>query len=170
MLLMGNFNLKLSALIFGGGILFCIWAIIYAKIKRKISDKVYCISCFSFAFFSVINLLLALTMKTIPFWQFALISFAVVGLFSSSYLIFRTIPKKLTQGVDLSCGEEWINLSYLLTLIERVERFSLSSAEQDFMETFKSKIRRMTSYYACELPTGIEISRFYKICYRLGIV
>ena len=165
-----NFILNLSALSFGGGMLFCVWAIIYAKTKRKISTKVFAVTCFSFAFCSLANLFVALTFQALPFWQFSVISFAILGVFGLGVLIFRHLPTKLRQGVDLSSGEEWINLSYLLTLIERAERFSLSSPEQEFMESFKSKIRRMTSYYACELPTGIEISRFYKICYRLGIV
>ena len=165
-----NFNLKISALIFGGGILFCIIAIIYGRVKRKISDRVYCITCFSCAGGVAVNLLLAMLLQSLPLWQFAIISFAELGLFGASYIVFRSIPTRLKQGVDLSSGEEWINLSYLLTLIERAERFSLSSGEQEFMQSFKEKMRRMTSYYSCELPTGIEISRFYKICYRLGIV
>lgn len=166
-----DFNFKLlSALIFGGGLIFCITAIIYAKLKRKISDKIYCFVCFSCAGAVVVSLMLSLLLKGLPFWQFAIICLGAEGVFSVSYFIFRSIPTKLRQGVEISCKEEWINLSYLLTLIERAERFCLSTPEQEFMDNFKNKVKRLTSYYASELPTGIEISRFYKICYRIGIV
>lgn len=169
MFTMQNFNLILSALIYGGGILFCISAVIYKRIKN-FSEKRFSLVCLSCAVGAVLNLFLAMLLNQIPLWQFALICLAQIASFWGVYFMFRSTPTRLRQGVELSCGEEWINLSYLLTLIERAERFSLTDGEQEFVEEFKCKIRRMTSYYSYELPTGTQISRFYKICYRIGIV
>jgi hypothetical protein len=166
---MATIFLIISALIFGCGILFNL-IVFNPKFLGKIRFKTLLIINGISVGIVVLILAILATAKQIKFWQFLFFILVIVGVFS--YLLWRyyNAPIKVKKGVNLSCGQEWLNLSYLLTLADRIKRFSLSEKESDFVENFTQKIRRMTSFYSYELPSGVEISEFYFICNRIGLV
>ncbi len=167
---MSTIFLIISALCLGCGILFDLYMLIYAKIKGNLSAKFYCLTSFVCGATVVFFSLLSFLFKGITLLQFLLFIIGATVCFSLLVGIFWVMPKKLKHGVDISCQEEWLNLSYLLALSDRIKRFSLSEKESEFVQNFTQKIRRMTSYYCYELPSGVEISEFYRICSRVGVV
>ena len=166
---MAKIFLIISALIFGCGILFNL-ILFSPKFLGKIRFKTLLILNGILVGIVGLTLLILATAKQIKFWQFWFCVLVIIGVFS--YLSWRrySAPIKPKKEFNLSCGQDWLNLSYLLTLVDRIKRFSLSEKESEFVENFSQKIRRMTSFYSYELPSGVEISEFYFICNRIGLV
>jgi hypothetical protein len=167
---MAKILLIISVLVFGCGILFSSVLLIYSKISKRISLKLFGFESIFACGITIAFSLFAFIFKQVSLGGFLLLSLSSIVSFSFLVGMFLSPQKKLKQGVDLSCREEWLNLSYLLTLSERIQRFVLSEQESEFVEGFTQKIRRMTSYYCYEIPTGVEICEFYRICNRVGVL
>ena len=168
---MSNFFnfLVLSILIFICGFLLCVGAIIYSLINTKISKIIYTYFCIISSLAYSICLTLALLVKNIGFLQFIFGIFCGDLTFLTFYIFYYFLPKKIRGNIDLSCGEEWLNLSYILGLIEKVSRYDIPLLEQEFFNSFKDKIMRMTTYNCYEIPSSFELNRFYFLCERLGV-
>lgn len=166
---MAKIFLIISALIFGCGILFNL-ILFSPKFLCKIRFKTLLILNGILVGIVGLTLLILATAKQIKFWQFWFCVLVIIGVFSLLSWRRYISPIKPKKEFNLSCGQEWLNLSYLLTLVDRIKRFSLSEKESEFVENFSQKIRRMTSFYSYELPSGVEISEFYFICNRIGLV
>ncbi|MBO4962655.1 MAG: hypothetical protein J6C97_02645 [Clostridia bacterium] len=161
--------LNFSIIVFIFGVISCGVAIVYSLVKTKISKIVFnyicIIPCISFT----ILLTLALFLKNLSVLQYMLGLLGGNLTFLTLFIFYFFIPKKIYKQVDLSCGEEWLNLSYILGLIEKVSRFDIPLLEQEFFNAFKQKIHRMTTYNCYEAPSSFELSRFYFLCERLGV-
>lgn len=151
------------------GVLLCGISIIYSLVKSKISKIIFnyicSVSSIVFSIFLTLSLLLK-NISLLVFWT------GTVGgnlTFLSLFVFYYFIPKKIYRQVDLSCGEEWLNLSYILSLIEKVSRYEIPILEQEFFDNFKQKIKRMTTYNCYEIPSSLELNRFYFLCERLGV-
>ena len=161
--------LIISALFFGCGLLLQTVFCVYSRLKFKISLKAFSlvtVFCFSgFMLFQLVSLFCGQN-----FFNFVLLMLLGGLGYAVTVLLYLLIKPKIKIGVNLSCGQEWLNLSYLLTLSERVSRFSLEEKEQEFVQNFTQKIRRMTGNYCYEVPTGTETAEFYRICRRVGVI
>ena len=164
------FNFKFIAiLVFIIGIIACFCGIFYSLKKGKLPKILYNYFCLIPTCIFTICLIFALIKNQIKFTSFLLMVFLGNFTFLLIYIFYLFIPKKIYKGIELSSQEEWLNLSYLLSLIEKVSRFELSPLEQDFFICFKEKIYRMTTYNCYEVPSSFELNRFYFICKRLQI-
>jgi len=166
----GFFNfLFFSLLVFIVGFFLCFFAILFSIRRTKISKTTYTYFCSVSAIVFSTLFTLSFILKEISLTSFLIGIFCINFCFLCAFVFYRFLPNSPTRKIDISCGEEWLNLSYLLALIEKVSRYDLPTLEEEFFNDFKEKVFRMTTYNCYELPSSFELNRFYFLCNRLGV-